>query len=356
MRLIALRAPDGGSPADSAIRSGDRLRSRLACTDSNEHVEFSRSLAIGRDPRNDLVLGQRQVSGRHAVLVWREGGWRIRDLGSRNGTTVNGRRIHDWQSVRIGDVLRFGGESSWRVEMLVEPGHVEAAIAFVEDLASDRWLPMCSDRFLVGTGDPCDLVVPEWLPDPASAIRLVLFEESGQLWMAVGEDGRGIELDGEPFPGEPVAVQQTHRILLGERRIAVFPAEQTDLVAPTVSAMRRTKQYDVALRMRFIGPGEGVIEADHGGRTITVHGEQRFVLMVLLARAAGEWVIDDDLRAGLWGRMGALERDPSALGKLIYDTRKAFTAKGLDGWFIEKARGRTRLRLDPGGIEIIGDR
>jgi serine phosphatase RsbU (regulator of sigma subunit) len=46
---------------------------------------------IGRRPDNDLVLPFGYVSGHHAELTFDEGQWLIRDLGSTNGTMVNGK-------------------------------------------------------------------------------------------------------------------------------------------------------------------------------------------------------------------------------------------------------------------------
>ncbi len=53
-----------------------------------------RRLTIGRAPTNDLALvDDPEVSRLHAVLDHLGSGWVVRDLGSRNGTCVNGRRI-----------------------------------------------------------------------------------------------------------------------------------------------------------------------------------------------------------------------------------------------------------------------
>ena len=331
------------------------LRSRLTCKETGDHVEWIRTLAVGRDPRSDLVLRLPQISGLHAAVQWRDGAWCVGDLRSRNGTTLNGRRIHDWKPLSVGDVLRFGGTQSWVVDVLVEPGEVEAATAFVEDLASHRCVPVCADRFLVGTGAPCELRIPEWLDTPGPAIRLILYEESAELYLAATEGVPGMELDGAPFPSEAVALDRVREVTFGDQRYDLFPAHVTDFVPPTASAMRRTKTYDLQLDLRFTGPGEGEIEVTHSGGTTVIHGAQRFVMMYLLARAGGEWVDDDDLRSGLWGKVGAITRDPTALRKMIYDTRQAFTAVGLDGWFIEKARGKTRIRLESDQIRISED-
>ena len=48
---------------------------------------------IGRAPECDVVLAPRSISRRHAILDSREGRWLLTDLGSTNGTKVNGRLL-----------------------------------------------------------------------------------------------------------------------------------------------------------------------------------------------------------------------------------------------------------------------
>lgn len=58
------------------------------------HVPVTHTpFAIGRGPGNDLLLPGLAVSRRHAELVRGETGYVLRDLGSRNGLVVNGRRV-----------------------------------------------------------------------------------------------------------------------------------------------------------------------------------------------------------------------------------------------------------------------
>jgi pSer/pThr/pTyr-binding forkhead associated (FHA) protein len=72
------------------------------------------TVTIGRSTDNTIVIPLPSVSRQHAALVWGEGGFEIHDLGSTNGTYVNGESVlkHQLQesdSIRIGPVeLIFG--------------------------------------------------------------------------------------------------------------------------------------------------------------------------------------------------------------------------------------------------------
>ena len=50
-------------------------------------------LIIGRRPTCDIRLDFENISGKHCVLKFIRGTWHVRDLGSTNGTTVDGQRI-----------------------------------------------------------------------------------------------------------------------------------------------------------------------------------------------------------------------------------------------------------------------
>jgi hypothetical protein len=72
------------------------------------HPGSGHSLRIGRDPANGLRLTHETVSRVHAELSRQGGMWVLRDLGSTNGTTVNGRRVIGAAVVREGDQVGFG--------------------------------------------------------------------------------------------------------------------------------------------------------------------------------------------------------------------------------------------------------
>jgi transcriptional regulator with GAF, ATPase, and Fis domain len=65
------------------------------------------SLSVGADPRNDLCLRDRGVSRSHAEFRLKEGRVWVRDLGSRNGTTLDGVRVTEAE-LQIGSVVSLG--------------------------------------------------------------------------------------------------------------------------------------------------------------------------------------------------------------------------------------------------------
>jgi len=63
---------------------------------------------IGRTRDCDLCLADLSVSRMHALLVRREDGWVLSDLGSHNGTRLNGWLVREPVQVRAGDRVEFG--------------------------------------------------------------------------------------------------------------------------------------------------------------------------------------------------------------------------------------------------------
>lgn len=72
------------------------------------HPGNGHPLRIGRDPGSGLRLNHETVSRVHAELRRQGELWVLRDLGSTNGTTVNGRRVIGAVVVQEGDQIGFG--------------------------------------------------------------------------------------------------------------------------------------------------------------------------------------------------------------------------------------------------------
>ena len=67
------------------------------------------SLLLGRSLDCDLPLSAERASRRHAEIVAGAAGHSLRDLGSTNGTTVNGAPFTGDAALKDGDVLELGG-------------------------------------------------------------------------------------------------------------------------------------------------------------------------------------------------------------------------------------------------------
>jgi len=93
--------------SDRAIPRGARLVILTGSRPGRQVVGLSRHLTIGRDRRNSLVLLDARVSGRHATITPTRTGYLLADLGSANGTLVNGHPItRQW--LRPGDEIQIG--------------------------------------------------------------------------------------------------------------------------------------------------------------------------------------------------------------------------------------------------------
>ncbi len=67
-----------------------------------------RRLSVGRGNDQDICLPDRKISSAHALLEPTPEGYRLRDLGSTNGTYINGHLVQGVRPLRVGDELRFG--------------------------------------------------------------------------------------------------------------------------------------------------------------------------------------------------------------------------------------------------------
>ncbi|MFE2429510.1 FHA domain-containing protein [Streptomyces sp. NPDC059373] len=71
-------------------------------------LDPSRSYSLGRDPQADIVFEDARVSWRHATIRWGGTGWLFEDLGSTNGTFVQGQRAAQAVEVGPGSAVSLG--------------------------------------------------------------------------------------------------------------------------------------------------------------------------------------------------------------------------------------------------------
>lgn len=85
------------------------LRWKAEDETSQEKLSYQ-PVAIGREPTNDIQLPDQRVSRHHAVLWAENGQWRIRDVGSANGTFIDHTRVTGVAALPSSCNLRFHPE------------------------------------------------------------------------------------------------------------------------------------------------------------------------------------------------------------------------------------------------------
>lgn len=88
--------------------SSFRLIERTGPNPGQTHDLNKESLTIGRDVTNDIVIADAEVSRQHARINRTPGGHVLEDLGSTNGTFVNGERLVSPRVLNSGDLVGLG--------------------------------------------------------------------------------------------------------------------------------------------------------------------------------------------------------------------------------------------------------
>ncbi len=91
---------------------------------------------IGRAQQNAVRLEDQSVSRQHAEINGGESGWTVKDLGSKNGTVVNGQPIAEQVTIGHKDVVKTG---IYQMRLILEPTSVEEEMTLPPELAmADR--------------------------------------------------------------------------------------------------------------------------------------------------------------------------------------------------------------------------
>ena len=94
--------------AEAPGGSGGAGGARLEVADGLVVALGADPVLIGRLPECQVRIDDPNMSRRHAEVLGANGGYAVRDLGSTNGTLVNGRRIAGDMPLRDGDVIAVG--------------------------------------------------------------------------------------------------------------------------------------------------------------------------------------------------------------------------------------------------------
>jgi hypothetical protein len=298
----------------------ERLSDGQACLLEPEHL-------VGRSSLCALQLDAAYVSSQHATFRWTGEHWEIKDLGSRNGTFLNGARLPDRQP----SVLRRG-----------------ALVSFGQ--ANQGWLLATDDppRSVVFPldGEPPVVVDGELLALPsADDPQATIFRGSDGIWRLER--------------AEDAVVQIAHQARF-EVAGRAFRFSCPTFVSPT-AACRQTAEIGELRLIFHVSRDEEHVELRAEGEGVSLEMGSRahnYVLLTLarhrladgargLPETSRGWVYQDDLVRALGTSSPQLNID-------IFRIRKQFATLGFtDASAIVERRPRTRqLRIGVRSIEI----
>jgi len=120
----------------------------------------AQEISIGRDSTNTVAINDAEVSRRHARMELRGSAYVIQDLGSTNGTFINGIRVSGMQALNPGDTVAFGEGIVLTYEYVMD---INATVLSTKapQMAAQRPAP-------VPTPAPAPTSVPAPAPSPRS--------------------------------------------------------------------------------------------------------------------------------------------------------------------------------------------
>jgi len=172
------------------------------------------TVVIGRESAGGTVLPDEKVSRRHVELSRDASGWRVKDLGSRNGVSLNGEKIAGEARAASGDVVRIA----------------QTLLLLYDDISRFRAATVSTDGQVIG-------------PTLKAAHQLIaLAASAGSSVLITGENGTGKEhaarvfheaagLKGSPYAVNCANVQST----LAERQFfGAVKGAATDIKADVI--------------------------------------------------------------------------------------------------------------------------
>ncbi|HEX4154921.1 MAG TPA: SpoIIE family protein phosphatase [Acidobacteriaceae bacterium] len=216
---------------------------------------------IGRDPESQLVFTQTFISRRHAEIVWENGSFVIRDLGSRHGIYVDGKPVTE-HTLRTGDRIRLGSVSGPELQFGSDRGATRFGgsssdlLEKLHELPSNKselqklnWF-LAAARELSSAG-AVDRVMASLLD---ATIRLAqvergfvfLMDAGGSLELAAGMDAEGGEL------GDSSTISQTviQKAIAGKEQFLITDTLTAEGVAVPESIVAQQIRTVICIPLR----------------------------------------------------------------------------------------------------------
>jgi len=291
---------------------------------TKERIALGPRCLLGRHAACDVIRADPRLSGEHAVVRWVDERWEVRDLGSRNGTFIDGVRLAPGERAAIspGSVITLGA-----------PSH-----AF---LLADAAPPSPGARHkktnVMRTAQHQVLVLPS-----EEEPLVTVFEDASGRWIAEHDNGTTVVRDREIF------------LVGGEPWMLELPCG----IRSTWEASARISLETLALRIAVSRDEEHVeVTIVHDGGAIALAPRTNHYLLLTLARA---WLEDapDAAEDRGWvdgeGLCKMLGVDALKLNVDVYRIRKQFGEAGVVGAAGVVGRRPTtgQLRLGARSVEV----
>jgi hypothetical protein len=281
-------------------------------------------LVVGRATTATLRLPDKRVSGEHATLRYTGAGWEIRDLGSRNGTFVDGLKLGPGEAaeLKVGSRLSFGDPAP-EYELVDDsaPGAVAREMRTGQVLAAKDGL----------------LGLPS-----AERPEILVFASSLGEWCAeMGEerreitDGDVIEAGGQSFAlSLPAATEGT---------LTVAAQARLETVTLKFAVSRDEEHVRITIVHRT---GAVPLEPREHGYVLLTLARKRLEDKGLPLSEQG-WIDRDRL-------LKMLQLDPNGLNVAIYRARGQLAAAGIEDavGIVEVRRGQRRIGITADRLEI----
>jgi predicted component of type VI protein secretion system len=141
------------------------------------------SMVMGREPTNAIVISDPEISRQHTRIIPQGQGYLVEDLGSTNGTYVNGRRLMAATPLQHGDLVGLGET----VKLIFELGHSDNNATIVQGSPIFEHLETVLPQPIVGAEMPAEsiTVMPSPTLKPKRSRRTLLLGCLGVLALAI---------------------------------------------------------------------------------------------------------------------------------------------------------------------------
>ncbi len=156
-----------------ALERSAACRMRLPIQEQEFLLFGSDAITIGRKEDNDIVLLDNDVSRVHAKIGIEGQRVFVEDLGSSNGTRVNGLQIRKTAELRHQDMLGIGRNLKFEVRLRQTRSNVTALLRPHDRQQDATAYLLCSHDILIGQDASCDIVIQQRFPDfPANFFKM----------------------------------------------------------------------------------------------------------------------------------------------------------------------------------------